>query len=96
MEYMDTLRRQGKTIVFITHDMALATRWADRVLIMHAGRVGHAGSIQSLAELSSDQLAAFHLRLPPLLELAHRLGIEQRVATPDDLVALLEPAACVV
>jgi energy-coupling factor transport system ATP-binding protein len=96
MEYMDTLRRQGKTIVFITHDMALATRWADRVLIMHAGRVSHAGSIQSLAELSSEQLAAFHLRLPPLLELAHRLGIEQRVATPDDLVGLLEPAACVV
>ena len=70
MEYMDALRGEGKTIVFITHDMALATRWADRVVIMHAGRVGHSGTIESLAELSEDELARYHLRLPPLLRFA--------------------------
>lgn len=70
MEYMDALRGEGKTIVFITHDMALATRWADRVVIMHAGRIGHSGTIASLTDLSEDELARFHLRLPPLLQLA--------------------------
>jgi len=70
MEYMDALRGEGKTIVFITHDMALAARWADRVVIMHTGRIGHSGTIGSLADLSDDELAHYHLRLPPLLRFA--------------------------
>jgi len=69
MEYMDALRRDGKTIVFITHDMALATRWADRVVVVHDGRIGHVGSVDSLAALSDDALATYHLQLPPLLRL---------------------------
>jgi energy-coupling factor transport system ATP-binding protein len=68
MEYMDTLRGEGKTIVFITHDMALAARWADRVVIMHAGRIGHVGTVDSLVGLSDEDLARYHLRLPASLQ----------------------------
>jgi energy-coupling factor transport system ATP-binding protein len=89
MEYMDALRREGKTIVFITHDMALATRWADRILVLHAGRIVHAGAVESLAELGDERLAAYHLRLPPLLELVHRIGLAGRLATADQLVDAL-------
>lgn len=71
MGYMDTLRGEGKTIVFITHDMALAARWADRVVIVHQGRIGHVGSVDSLADLSEADLARFHLKLPPALRLVH-------------------------
>jgi energy-coupling factor transporter ATP-binding protein EcfA2 len=89
MEYMDALRRRGHTIVFITHDMVLATHWADRVVVMHAGRVVHAGPPSTLAELGSGRLAAYHLRLPPLLDIAHRLGISGQVSTADELIRLL-------
>jgi energy-coupling factor transport system ATP-binding protein len=90
MEYMDTLRRQGRTIVFITHDMALATRWADRIVVLYAGRIVHAGPVETLAELGGERLAAYHLRLPPLLELAHRLGLAGRVVSAEQLVGALD------
>ncbi len=89
MEYMDALRRQGHTIVFITHDMVLATRWADRVVVLHAGRVAHVGPPATLASLGKDRLATYHLRLPPLLDLAERLGLAGRVSTPEELVDAL-------
>ena len=45
MQYMDALRHEQKTILFITHDMSLAMRWADRVVVMHDGRIVHAASL---------------------------------------------------
>src|SRR5262249_666697 len=48
MEYMDALRRERKTIVFITHDMPLAMRWADRIVVMHDGHLVHDGPPESL------------------------------------------------
>ncbi len=89
MEYMDALRRQGHTIVFITHDMVLATRWADRVVVLHDGHVAHVGAPSSLASLGTDRLATYHLRLPPLIDLAQRLGLAAAVSTPEELVGLL-------
>ena len=32
---------------------------------------------------------AYHLRLPPLLDLAHRMGLAGLVSTPEEMVALL-------
>jgi energy-coupling factor transporter ATP-binding protein EcfA2 len=71
MEYMDALRGEGKTVVFVTHDMALAAHWADRVVIVHDGRIGHVGSIDSLTQLSEADLARYHLRLPRQLQRMH-------------------------
>jgi energy-coupling factor transport system ATP-binding protein len=93
MEYMDTLRREQKTILFITHDMALAVRWADRVVIMHDGRLVHAGPVETFASLDPARLAAYHLKLPLVSDVAQRLGLSGRVATAQDLVAYLEQAA---
>src|SRR6185295_18281942 len=58
MRYMDALRSQQKTILFITHDMALAARWADRIIIMHDGRLVHDGPVESLASLDPQRMAA--------------------------------------
>jgi energy-coupling factor transport system ATP-binding protein len=90
MEYMDRLRREQKTIVFITHDMPLAMRWADRITVMHDGRVVHSGPPESLTSLDQAQLSAYHLKLPPLADVARRLGLHGHVATPAALVERLQ------
>ncbi|OPY37790.1 MAG: putative ABC transporter ATP-binding protein [Methanoregula sp. PtaU1.Bin051] len=37
MEYLETIRCQGKTIMIITHDHELAYHYADRVITLHMG-----------------------------------------------------------
>jgi energy-coupling factor transporter ATP-binding protein EcfA2 len=94
MQYMDALRREQKTILFITHDMTLAMRWADRVVVMHDGRIAHVGPVETLASLEASQLAAYHLTLPLVSEVAQRLSLRGRVATAEDLLEHLpEPVA---
>lgn len=83
MHYMDELRRMGKTILFITHDMALAMKWADRVVVIHQGRVVHDGTPAMLMTVPDDVLARYHLRLPPICELAKAVGVV--AITPEDL-----------
>jgi energy-coupling factor transport system ATP-binding protein len=89
MEYMDHLRRDQKTILFITHDMPLAMRWADRIVVMHDGRLVHAGPPRSLTNLDRERLRLYHLKLPPISEVARRLGLPGHVATPAGLIECL-------
>jgi energy-coupling factor transport system ATP-binding protein len=93
MEYMDSLRRDQKTIVFITHDMPLAMRWADRIVVMHDGQVVHDGAPDSLIHLERRLLDSYHLKLPPVAEVARRLGLTGSVVTPEALLERLRPAA---
>jgi energy-coupling factor transporter ATP-binding protein EcfA2 len=86
MQYMDALRHDQKTILFITHDMSLAMRWADRVVVMHDGRIAHVGPVDSLASLEPSRLAALRLKLPPVSEVAQRLSLRGHVATVEDLL----------
>ena len=63
-----------KTIVFVTHDIFEALRLADRIAVMHAGRLEQVGPpdeilrapatefVQELFEKPAQQLAAFHHR----------------------------------
>jgi osmoprotectant transport system ATP-binding protein len=62
------------TIVFVTHDIFEALRLADRIAVMHAGRLEQVGTreqilgapatafVQELFEKPAQQLAAFHGR----------------------------------
>jgi len=94
MQYMDALRHEQKTILFITHDMSLAMRWADRVVVMHDGRIAHVGAVDSLASLEPSRLAAYHLKLPLVSEIAQRLSLRGHVATVEDLLEHMpEPVA---
>ena len=59
------LNREGTTIIVVTHDMQLVAEYADRVAVMHAGRVtatGTPGDVFADAEL----IARAGLRVPPL------------------------------
>ena len=48
MELLDSLRRQGMTIMLITHDIALAATWATKVIVMYAGTLVEYGSVEEV------------------------------------------------
>lgn len=82
MAYMDQLRRAGKTIIFITHDIGLALEWADRLIIMHGGELVHEGKPESLIQTAQANLDLWGLRLPPLWELARDIHLNPPI-TPE-------------
>jgi len=88
MHNIDSLNKEGHTIILITHDMKLVAEHARRVVVMSDGRV----------VLDSDPRGAFSdleilrdskLEPPPVTLLAHRLsasGIPRDVISPEELV----------
>ena len=46
----DLIAREGTSLVFITHDVALVSRVADSVLVMRHGRVVEAGPVDAVLE----------------------------------------------
>jgi iron complex transport system ATP-binding protein len=39
MEILRARARQGGAVLMVLHDLALATRFADRIVVMHEGRI---------------------------------------------------------
>ena len=57
---IEDIRRQGVTIVLVTHFMEEAERLCDRVAVIEAGRVAAIGSPAGLAWLGGEQRISFH------------------------------------
>ncbi len=74
MELLDELASGGRTVLISTHDVELAYRWADSVILMEHGRVLARGPPE---EVFSDHalLAAARLKPPALLDLYNELGL---------------------
>ena len=74
MELLDELASNGRTVLVSTHDVELAYRWADSVILMAHGRVLARGPPE---EVFSDHalLAAARLKPPALLDLYNELGL---------------------
>jgi len=51
---LDMRRRYGLTILFITHDLAVIERMADRVLVMRGGRLLQAGACEDVLGNPTD------------------------------------------
>ena len=75
----DLRRRLGMALVFVTHDLAVARVIADRVAVMHAGRIVEMGPGRRRAAKPGRVLHAH----------AHR--IDSRAARPGALMAAIEP-----
>ncbi len=74
VELLDALVRQrGMTLVFVTHDIALAGRFADRIAVFERGRLREAGPARQVlgrpATAYTASLVASHIGLetPPLI-----------------------------
>jgi ABC-2 type transport system ATP-binding protein len=76
------LRDEGRSILLTTHDLADVERLADRVAILHHGRIVADGSV---AELTASGEARLRVRLATVLDdaAAHALRDEIRRTHPD-------------
>ncbi len=71
---VDHLRRAGRTVVAITHDMGLVADAFERTVVMAGGRVALDGETRSIFG-HPDVLAACGVEPPPITRLAQRLGL---------------------
>jgi len=60
---VDQLKREGKTIVFISHDLAAVERLCDRVLLVSRGQVAHEGKPRDV--ITEYQQSALMAAEPP-------------------------------
>lgn len=88
LERLERLHSAGHTIVFITHQMRLVAEWAERVIVLHHGRILADGTPSSVFA-QGDVLARASLSPPPVGELSRRLssfGMSPACVTLDDFV----------
>lgn len=90
LEMMDLaadLNRKGHTILFITHDMALVARYAQRVLVLCEGALLLDGSADEVFA-QPEALSRTLVEPPQIVKLASRLGL-RHILTPEDMVRKL-------
>ena len=75
MNYMDGLRKMGATIIFITHDVGLALQWADRIVVMHTGKLAFVGNPTELIDLSPEELHRNHIEPLPISRISKELRL---------------------
>jgi peptide/nickel transport system ATP-binding protein len=74
VELLGELRREmGLSMLFITHDLALIRTIADRVAVMHEGRIVEQGSVDEILTTPSADYTRELLANTPSIEVA-RLG----------------------
>ena len=80
IDVMKTLRTaadQGGLVIVVTHDLGLASRFADTVLVLSEGRlVSHGAPVDALSEqvMAEVQWSGFDIRYPPGRGLAKRMS----------------------
>ncbi|MCX6677935.1 MAG: ATP-binding cassette domain-containing protein [Methanothrix sp.] len=72
MEMLDELNLGGKTLIISTHDVDLAYRWADDVILMEDGGVLHRGTGQEVFG-DAELIRRARLKLPIVVDLYKEL-----------------------
>ncbi|MCX8130158.1 MAG: energy-coupling factor ABC transporter ATP-binding protein [Clostridia bacterium] len=87
MEIIKLLNMSGKTIIFVTHDMELVSRYAKRVIILYKGQILEDGPAETvLGKTESLSLAKLHS--PQIYLLArkfHKQGLFKNAYTVEDM-----------
>lgn len=87
LSLLNRLSQEGKTIILSTHDMQLVDRWAQRALVMHAGKL--------LADLATSELWAQADILeqaniePPIVAAPNPNTVDKLIATSGSPYRLL-------
>ncbi len=98
-DWLSELHANGRTILLVSHDMALVAEYAERVVVLHQGQIIADGPPADLFQ-QVDLLARASLVPPPVFALAQALrpyGLRDNTLTVeafcDEYVALLEGQA---
>lgn len=81
---VEDLRRKGKLVLLITHDIEFAVSHADRVIALYDGRILLDGDPESVF-WQFEQLAQTYVTPPVAAQIAKRLGLD-RVISVSELV----------
>ena len=90
MEWFTRAHDAGTTVLFITHDMELAARYAERIVVLDDGEITADGSPAEVFK-QGDVVAHAGLEAPFAIRLAQRLGDASLAAalTPESAARLL-------
>lgn len=86
------LHSEGKTIVFITHNMEIVAEYAERGIIMSYGRVLFDGSVRRLFQ-QTEVLKKSYLEAPQIVRLAQMLreqGFPLTLLTVEEMFQLIK------
>jgi energy-coupling factor transport system ATP-binding protein len=72
LTWLAELHAQGRTLLLVTHDMALAAEYCDRVVALHEGRIIADGTPARVFQ-QAEILARTSLAPPPVMALAQAL-----------------------
>ena len=82
-------RSHGSGILFITHDLALVSEFADRILVMYAGRIVESGSTETVINSPSHPYTRALISSVPVIDGPDVQPIAGRPPDPRDL-----PSGC--
>lgn len=92
VEWLNARHVAGVTVLLITHDMELAAKLADRILVLHEGRLAADGAPTDIFR-QADLLTEAALTPPFAVMLSERLGMPElaQYTNPDALAQALIP-----
>ncbi len=94
LRVLEAFHGQGKTILLATHDVELAARWADEIVLLAAGEVVARGPPGDVFYRVED-LEGLGVRIPPVVRLFRMLAKEglvhpaKRPMRPEELLEAL-------
>jgi len=88
----DINRETGTAIVVITHDMGVVSEIAEQVVVMYAGRVMEAGTVEQVMDDARHPYARALLRAVPRLDLPRLARLNAIPGQPAS--ALARPSGC--
>ncbi|MCR6106885.1 ABC transporter ATP-binding protein [Salipaludibacillus agaradhaerens] len=82
---LSQLQEQVETVIIATHDMQLVAEWANRIIVLHEGKVLHDGTRESVFS-NTPLLKKAGLIPPQILELSKDIGGSSLSYSVDDFV----------
>jgi energy-coupling factor transport system ATP-binding protein len=91
MQIADSLHREGRTVVFVTHHMALVAEYAKRVIVMTGGKVLMDGKTEDVFS-KPDVVREAYIIPPQITELGQALPASLGLpCTPLSVAQMVEP-----
>jgi len=91
MTLVNKLREEGRTILMITHDMSIVTKYAERTIVLCQGEVLLDGPTREVFS-HPEILEKSHIDIPPIMKLARMLsdyGIPSNVLTVEEMCDMI-------
>lgn len=90
--FKELQQKTGVSILFITHDLGVVAKMADRVGVMYAGRIVESGSVQDIFYHPQHPYTKGLLASMPRIDADRKVPLQPIPGTPPDLYA--PPPGC--